>query len=120
MRSWLICLFINLFVCVAGYCQNSLDSSLRFEKQITFTQTLNKPAALPTLKVSQNFSSTPPLPTIKALPTGYYYNSIGFFCQKELQVEKALKMPLKFRLGSLNYTDKMEGKGQTYLPPSKR
>ncbi|HEX8460965.1 MAG TPA: hypothetical protein VF623_06030, partial [Segetibacter sp.] len=49
--------------------------------------------------------------TIETISTSLYYtNTLGFFCKKELQLEKALKFPVKFRLGSVAYTDQMEGK----------
>jgi hypothetical protein len=33
----------------------------------------------------------------------------GFFCNKERAFEKRTKVPLKIRLGSLSYTEQLEG-----------
>jgi hypothetical protein len=55
---------------------------------------------------------------IDVIPANQYLKTIGFFCIKELEIEKALKMPVRFRLGSVAYTDKMESKN-TFRPVAK-
>jgi hypothetical protein len=45
--------------------------------------------------------------------SNFYTQNLGFFCKKELQVEKVIKFPLKFRLGSVQQCDWMEGKQNT-------
>ena len=109
MLSRTICLFINLFVCVLAYSQDT-TAVVKPRSMVALTQTNKHPAALPSLLLSPNLIAIYPPKVINTLPAGYYYNSVGFFCQKELQVEKALKVPLKIRLGSVNYTDRLEGK----------
>lgn len=39
-----------------------------------------------------------------------YTRDFGFFCRKELQVEKLTKVKVRFRLGSVQQTDLLEGK----------
>ncbi len=44
------------------------------------------------------------------LSSNYYTQNLGFFCKKELAVEKYLKVPLRIRLGSVQQCDYLEGK----------
>jgi hypothetical protein len=44
------------------------------------------------------------------LSPGYYASQLGFFCKQEIKLQKTAKIPFKFRLGSVEDCDRMEGK----------
>ena len=45
-----------------------------------------------------------------SFPANLYTKNLPFFCNKELQVQKAVGIPIKFRLGTVEDCDKLEGK----------
>lgn len=49
------------------------------------------------------------------LPADFYAQQLSFFCKKEWQFEKATKIPFKFRLGSVQQCDWLEGKRSIVL-----
>ena len=60
------------------------------------------------------FSASPGQALPRSIPqplaNDYYTRHFGFFCQKELIIEKTTRIPLRFRLGSLEYCNSLEGK----------
>lgn len=44
------------------------------------------------------------------VPANFYSAHLPFFCDKELKLQKAVKMSVKFRIGSVEACDKLEGK----------
>lgn len=57
-----------------------------------------------------------PLFTLLNMPTSHtYVNNLGFFCRYELKMDKVLAVPIRLRLGSKEYVDRIEY-GARYLP----
>ena len=44
------------------------------------------------------------------VPKAYNYEHLAFFCKLEVQIETITKNPIKFRLGDVQYIEKLEGK----------
>ena len=51
-----------------------------------------------------------PFTRFTVVPQNYYTQHFGFMCKKELAIEKATKIPFRFRLGSLQQCNYLEGK----------
>ncbi len=48
--------------------------------------------------------------SITIIPRDFYFSNVGFFCKKEVQIEKRLGLPVRFRLGSVDACNFLEGK----------
>lgn len=48
--------------------------------------------------------------SILNVPANYSSSKQGFICQQEWKLEKKTGLPFRFRLGSLEYTNRLEGK----------
>lgn len=47
---------------------------------------------------------------IQQIPANFYSKNLGFFCRQELKMDKSLKIPMRFRLGSIEQCNWLEGK----------
>ncbi len=60
--------------------------------------------------VDRNMQNINGRPINNMIPQDYYARNFGFFCKQELRVERSTKIPLRFRLGSLQQCNYYEGK----------
>ena len=51
-----------------------------------------------------------PAPNRPASPAAWRYQDLAFFCRVEVQLEQRTRMNVRFRLGSTDYVDYLEGK----------
>lgn len=118
-----ILFFCMIFVGKSALAQNNTDKILVVKHlsilESAFTKTRDTGFNKITYKIQ---SLKPALPTINKFSVGispvsyslispnYYTQNFGFFCKRELQLEKVTKIPFKFRLGSVQQCDWMEGK----------
>lgn len=61
--------------------------------------------ALPTIGWQQETTRQRP-----HIPLVYAYEDLGFFCKVEVQLEKRTRIPIKIRLGEVQYVERLEGK----------
>ena len=80
------------FTAISVYAQQSSDSVIN--KKLFFSQASARPASTLPITIPANLSA----------------QHLPFFCDKEYKLEKRTKIPFRFRLGSVEYCDKMEGK----------
>ncbi|MCO6480140.1 MAG: hypothetical protein J5I94_26105 [Phaeodactylibacter sp.] len=55
-------------------------------------------------------SPPPGVLTTPEIPRAYSYDKLGAFCKWEVQLERAARVPVKFRLGEVQYVERLEGK----------
>ncbi len=111
-----ICVITGFFLICAFACHAQaitqadgmkypLSSIITFSEKNTIARLsppLNFPSPVPSQTISIDLKSP--------IPADFYTCHFGFFCKQELAIEKAIKLPLRFRLGSLQQCNYYEGK----------
>ena len=47
----------------------------------------------------------------RPMPQKFYTQPLGFFCKKEVQLQRITRLPVFIRVGSKEYVDRIERKG---------
>ncbi len=118
IRYLLICLFVASCFILQGQGDFRITGKSLSELQHSIDLPLKLASLPPTLLQLFPHLPTethPPLATSLLLhpgkqPAAYSYDLLGLFCKFEVQLEKATRFPIKFRLGEVQYTEGLEGK----------
>ena len=92
-----------VFVAATAFSQNQLAKP----EKLLLLQTVKRSTVNSTCLVKSNSSESAIQPVIAP---NFYVTQLGFFCKQEIKFEKATKVPFRFRLGSVEDCDRMEGK----------
>ncbi len=105
------CGFILIFLLIVSSSDAQTTRVIRFSDH-SFFQKNNLPTSDSIHFTPPFYASNQPMNVGLTVPEDYYTKHMGFFCKKELVIEKAIKIPLRFRLGSLQQCNYYEGKKQ--------
>jgi hypothetical protein len=103
-----ICGFILLFLSICGI--SSAQSFPEFQSSAPIFLVKNNPVSDSLSIVSVKKRAFTTAFTEQIVPVNFSVCNYGFFCKKELIIEKAIQIPLRIRLGSLQQCNYYEGK----------
>lgn len=94
-----------LFLLITGLCSPAQNTTLSLRNK--FNNSLLLLHFIPPVSIVTNLQHVRQM-----IPADFYTCNIGFFCKKELLIERATKIPLRLRVGSLQQCNYYEGKKQ--------
>ncbi|HKK75249.1 MAG TPA: hypothetical protein VJ953_09265 [Saprospiraceae bacterium] len=123
-KQWLICRFAGLLIGLFGVLNLSAQTPKIIGKSVFELRTETSESTLSLAIPHFLFPTTPnaSIPDLRNFttdhsyrpPTSYRYQDLAFFCRLEVKLEQSSKIPVRFRLGSVDYVDYMEGKIDRY------
>jgi hypothetical protein len=97
-----------LFFCMIFVKQAVFAQEIHVKKDNLLMQELVKIAAV---KRFTGYPSQKNMIYYKPFLSPQFYSSqLGFFCKQEIKFDKIIKIPFRFRLGSVEQCDRLEGK----------
>lgn len=101
--------------------QLDAQTGLQAEGIAKFKQTTQSSLVQPILLTTPTTTSLPPSiinqapqQSVLKMPKAYNFEDLAFFCKIEVQLDQQTAMPVRFRLGTVNYVDRLEGKLRPY------
>jgi hypothetical protein len=98
-----ILFFCMIFVSNAIFGQKSVISNNNYLLKHVAINTVQ--ARIPAYLFKKDTTSAKPF-----LSPQFYSAHLGFFCKQEIKFDKITKIPFRFRLGSVDQCDRLEGK----------
>lgn len=97
LKKIFLSLFVFLLISAASFCQTAFPA-------VTGKTVFRKMTPVASYDKNQNIS------TAMLVSPSFYTEHLAFFCRQEMKLEKLTKIPFKFRLGSVEMVDYLEGK----------
>jgi hypothetical protein len=108
MRYWnKICGFVMIFFITSLF---STAQSAKNQTIVIPSVNFVKDYSVTWISKNKNRNSLLVQSPVKIIAANYYSQHLGFFCRRELAVEKAVRVALRIRLGSLQQCNLLEGK----------
>jgi hypothetical protein len=106
MKNWIkICGFMAIFFLSVLFCTAQVSKNILFEND---TRGVHNQLAGTSMPNGEVFTMTSR--QLLHITPNYYTQHFGFLCKKELAIEKATKIPFRFRLGSMEQCNYLEGR----------
>ena len=102
-----ICGLITIIFFATLSCMAQINDTVNNQFAKTYKYQITKSFTLDKINTTDRDFLLSPLTVI---PQNYYTQHFGIMCKKELAIEKATKIPFRFRLGSLQQCNYLEGK----------